>query len=402
MKTQNHSSKNILRLAVLGLLLVSFASAQQASVSRDGNGWLQQITGSLSAAKNLRIKVDIGSVRVEGGSRQDIGYVIHNRASTASEKTAREQFENYKITASIKGDTAWIVADWQGGHPHKFSGDFVISVPRNLDWAKIETDGGNVVATGIAGKVDAESGGGSIHVDDIGGSVNAETGGGSIEAGTTGGDLNLNTGGGSIKIIAAKGKINAQSGGGSLVLISGLQGAVLETGGGDIQVNRCTGQVKASTGGGSIDLGEIGGKAEVETGGGSIRLTSATGSVHAETSGGTIELNGVPSARAETGAGGIIAKFVSSTDVPTDSVLETSVGDITVYLSANLKINIRASIEVANGHMIHSDFPDLKISTEGGDWGPKSVSAEGNLNGGGPTLKVRTTTGDITFRRSNP
>ncbi len=402
MTARSYSSKNVFRILAALLFLASLAGAQQTSVSREGSGWVQVINGSLSAAKNLRIKVDIGSVHVEGSSRQDIGYVIHNRASTSSEETARHQFDNYKITASIKGDTAWIVADWQGGHVHKFSGDFVINVPRSLEWAKVETDGGNVIATGIAGRIDAESGGGTIHVDEIGGAVNAETGGGSIEAGTTGGDLNLNTGGGSIKIIAAKGKINAESGGGSLVLISGLQGAVLETGGGNIQVDRCSGQVKASTGGGSIDLGEIGGKAEVETGGGSIRLTSATGSVHAETSGGSIELNGVPSAQAETGVGGIVAKFVSTSGAPTDSVLETSVGDITVYLAADLKINIRASIEVANGHSIHSDFPELKVTSEGGEWGAKSVSAEGSLNGGGPTLKVRTTTGDITFRRSNP
>jgi DUF4097 and DUF4098 domain-containing protein YvlB len=403
MKAETHSSNKIIfRLIAALLLLVPGAAAQQGRLYREGNGWVQETTGSLAAAKNLRVKVDIGSVRVEGASREDISYVVHNRANTSSEDKARRQFDDYKITTSVRGDTAWIVAEWRGGNLHKFSGDFVIKVPRNLEWAKVETEGGSVTATGIAGKVDAESGGGSIHVDDIGGSVNAETGGGSIEAGTTGGDLNLNTGGGRIKIVASKGKINAESGGGSLIVISGLQGAILETGGGDIQVDRCTGQVKASTGGGSIDLGEIGGKAEIETGGGSIRLTSATGSVHAETSGGTIELNGVPSARAETGVGGIVAKFVSSADVPTDSVLETSVGDITVYLSSNLKISIRASIEVANGHSIHSDFPDLRIATEGGDWGPKSVSAEGNLNGGGPMLKVRTTTGDITFRRSNP
>jgi hypothetical protein len=401
MKSVNHSSKNVVSLVVALGLLAGLASAQQTRVSQEGNAWVQEITGSLAAVKNVRIKVDIGSVRVEGSSRQDIGYVIHNRANTASEKTARNQFDNYKITASIKGDTAWIVGDWQGGRVHKFSGDFVINVPRGTDSAKVETDGGNLIATDIAGVVDAETDGGNIHVDNIGGSVTAATAGGGIEAGTIGGDLILTTGGGGIKIIAAKGKITAESGGGSLVVLSGLQGAVLETGGGDIQVDRCSGLVKASTGGGSIDLGEIGGKADIETGGGSIRLTSATGSVHAETAGGTIELNGVPSARAETGAGGIIAKFVSSSDIPTDSVLETSVGDIVVYLSSSLKINIRASIEVANGHSIHSDFPEFKVTTEGGDWGPKSVSAEGTLNGGGPTLKVRTTTGDITFRRSN-
>jgi hypothetical protein len=108
----------------------------------------------------------------------------------------------------------------------------------------------------------------------------------------------------------------------------------------------------------------------------------------------------VPSARAETGAGGILAKFVSSSGERTDSVLETSAGDITVFLAANLNITIRASIEVANGHTIHSDFSDIQVTTEGGDWGPKTVTAEGSLNGGGPVLKVRTTTGDITFRRT--
>jgi DUF4097 and DUF4098 domain-containing protein YvlB len=154
-----------------------------------------------------------------------------------------------------------------------------------------------------------------------------------------------------------------------------------------------------STGGGSIDLGDILGPAEIETGGGSIRLSSANGPVRAETGGGSIELNGVSSARAETGAGGIIAKFISASKQPTDSVLETSAGDITVYLASDLPITIRASIDVANGHSIHSEFPDIHISSEGGDYGPKTFTAEGRLNGGGPVLKVRTTTGDIVFRR---
>ena len=82
-------------------------------------------------------------------------------------------------------------------------------------------------------------------------------------------------------------------------------------------------------------------------------------------------------------------------------MLETSAGDITVYLAADLPITIRAGIDVANGHSIRSDFPDIHISSEGGDYGPKTYTAEGQLNGGGPVLKVRTTTGDITFRRTS-
>jgi hypothetical protein len=130
-------------------------------------------------------------------------------------------------------------------------------------------------------------------------------------------------------------------------------------------------------------------------------LSSAKGIVHAETGGGSIELNGVPAARAETGAGAIVAKFVSSGGERNDSLLETSAGDITVYLAPDLNISIRASIELANGHSIRSDFSEIRVTTEGGDYGPKTVTAEGNLNGGGPVLKVRTTTGDIVFRRGH-
>jgi hypothetical protein len=377
------------------------ATAQQTSVYRDGGNWAQEITGSLSAVKNLRVKVDVGSLRVEGGSSQGINYVIRNRAYTSSEDKARKEFDSYKITAYVKGDTAWIVADWQGESPHRFSGEFSVTVPRDMDLVKLETDGGSVSTTAISGRVEAQSGGGSIRLDDIGGAISGETGGGSIDVGTVGGDLSLHTGGGSIRVNSAKGKIIAESGGGSVVVVSGLQGAVLETGGGSIQVERCNGRVKATTGGGSIDLGDIGGPAEIETGGGSIRLASAKGVVHAETGGGSIELNGVPSARAETGAGGIVAKFVSSSGERNDSLLETSAGDITVYLAPNLNLTIRASIDLANGHSIRSDFSEIQIRTEGGDYGPKTVTAEGNLNGGGPVLKVRTTTGDIVFRRGH-
>src|SRR5438309_8356132 len=185
------------------VLLLSLAGAQQARVYREGGNWAQEITGNLAAAKNLRVKVDVGTVRVQGGSQSAINYVIHNRSYSGSEDKARREFDSYKISTYVRGDTAWIVGDWQGGRSHRFSSDFSIDVPRNMDWVKVETDGGSVTTTGISGRVDATSGGGTIRVDDIGGNVNAETGGGSIDAGAIGGDLSLHTGGGSIKVGSA-------------------------------------------------------------------------------------------------------------------------------------------------------------------------------------------------------
>src|SRR2546425_6032939 len=202
-----HMLKKFSKLVAALLLLLPLPTAQQARVYREGGNWAQEITGTLAAAKNLRVKVELGSVRVEGGSQPGINYVIRNRAYTSTEDKARREFDSYKISAYVRGDTAWIVGDWQGGRPHRFSGDFVINVPRDMEWVKVETDGGSVSTTGIAGRADAESGGGSIHVDDVGGAINAETGGGSIDVGNVGGDLNLHTGGGGIESCAAERKM---------------------------------------------------------------------------------------------------------------------------------------------------------------------------------------------------
>lgn len=387
-------------VAVVVAALASLALCQETRVYREGNNWVQEMTGNLGAAKNLRAKLAAGSVRVQGGSQAGITYVIHRKAYTSSEQQARHEFESYRISAMVKGDTAWIVAE-SGGRDRRCSDDFVINVPRNLDWAKVETGGGNASATGIVGRVELSSGGGNLHLDDIGGEVTAETGGGTIEVGSVQGDVKLETGGGNIKIASVKGEIRAESGGGSLVLLSGLQGAVLETGAGSIRVEKCGGTVKATTGGGSVDLGEIGGPAEIETGAGSIRLASAKGRVQAQTGGGSIQLDGATSVKAETSAGGIVVKLLSGADHRSDSTLETSAGDITVYLANDLAISIRAEIEIANGHNIRSDFQDIHVSTEGGQWGPKTVTAEGQLNGGGPVLKVRTNSGNVSFRRVN-
>ena len=392
-------NKPITKLGLAAALVSTICLAQQGSVQREGNSWTSVVNGSLAGARNLHIKLETGAVRVAGGAAPGITYVIRNKSHESSEDRARREFESYKISSYVRGDTAWIVGEWEGGRPHRFSSDVTVTVPRALDLVKIETEGGEVVTTGISGRLEAESGGGGIHVDDVGGAINAETGGGTIDVGNVGGDVKVRTGGGLIHIGSAKGKVVAETGGGNVVLVSGAQGASLQTGGGSIHVDKCAGQVTAETGGGSIDLGEVIGEASMETGGGSLKINSATGLVKAETGGGSIELYGVPAAHVETGAGTIIAKFIASSSAP-DSQLETATGDVTVFLAPAMHITLRASIEAASGHRIQSDFPEIRVSSEGGQWEPKFVSAEGTLNGGGPVLKIRTTMGNIYIRRA--
>jgi DUF4097 and DUF4098 domain-containing protein YvlB len=388
------------KLVFFCLLLSPWMAAQESNISRQGSDWVQAISGSLSGARKLHVKLDGGTMHVEGGPQQQITYEVHNRAGGSSEEQARHQFERYKINAYVRGDTAWIVADWQSDHTQRFAGEFSIHVPHDIEQLTLETGGGGITVNEVGGAINAQSGGGPIRIHKVGGSVFAQTGGDSIEVGAIGGDANLQTGGGRIVVDSVKGRLAVSTGGGEILLVSSGQDAMLQAGGGNIRVNQCGGRLKASTGGGNIDVGNVNGAVEIQTGGGSIQVNSAKGPVHVETGAGRIALEGIPSARAETGSGSIEARFVAGAD-RTNSTLETAVGDITVYLPQNLNVSVRASIELANGHGIHSDFPDIRIDSEGGQWGPKTVSAEGNLNGGGPAIKASTSTGDIWFRRAN-
>jgi DUF4097 and DUF4098 domain-containing protein YvlB len=384
-------------LQVGGLLGVLAVAIPLALAQENGN-WSQDMSGKMAAARNVRIKLDMGSVVLQGGDRSGIEYSLH---SSAMDRDGRHGNGPFKINAFVKGDTAWIIGEWEGGRPRRFSGQFVVNIPRDTAWVKIETGGGGVEARGVTGRVDVESGGGKVQVDDVGGAVGVETGGDSIDIGSVGGDLKLETGGGNISIRSVKGMIHAQTGGGNISVMSGDQGAIVEAGGGNVEIKHCAGHVKATTGGGSIMLGDIGGPAEISTGGGSIHLASAKGRVSANTGAGSIELYGVPSAKVETGAGGITLKLINvSGGDRSDSMLETSAGDVTVYIASDVAVSVRASVDLGSGHHIRSDFPDIHIASEGDQW-VKTLTAEGKLNGGGPVLKVRTTTGDICFRRGN-
>lgn len=387
-----HSPQFVGRLLLLAML-APLALAQETHSGSSS----QAMSGTVAAARNIRVKMDMGSVIVHGEGRQDIAYAVRGYSYV---EDSRRHTGPFKISSYVKGDTVWIVGEWDGGGPHRFSGQLAIKVPRDTALVKVETGGGGVEATGVAGQVEIATGGGKIRLDDIGGSVNVETGGDSIDVGSVGGDLKLETGGGGITIGSVKGKIQAETGGGNVLVVSGGQSAVIEAGGGNVEIRRCVGRVKASTSGGNINLGDIGGPADIETGGGSIRLTSSKGRVGANAGAGSIELYGVPSARVETGAGGITVKFINAGAERNDSMLETSAGDITVYLASDVAMSVRASVDLGNGHHITSDFPDIHIASEGDKWAQRTLSAEGRLNGGGPVLKVRTTTGDICFRRA--
>jgi DUF4097 and DUF4098 domain-containing protein YvlB len=116
------------------------------------------------------------------------------------------------------------------------------------------------------------------------------------------------------------------------------------------------------------------GGASVERVAGDIRMRSTNGGLSVVEASGTLD--------GETTNGGITAQL---TEVDGDISLSTTNGGVTLKIPRD----IRASVDVATSNgSIRSD-----LDVEGGRKGRKSLT--GDINGGGGSLKVRSTNGSV-------
>jgi hypothetical protein len=111
-------------------------------------------------------------------------------------------------------------------------------------------------------------------------------------------------------------------------------------------------------------------------------------------------LNVDKGAKVDTPVGAITVKFTAVPGAFTESLLHTGSGDVLVFLPDELPMTVHASSDMATGYGIRSEVPGLRISKQGGGFGPQSAWAEGALNGGGPLLRIRTGVGHIDFRNT--
>ena len=384
-------------VVVLAMAVAIPLCAQQSRVYREGDTWVEEITGTMPASREMRVNTDLGSVQVEGNSPQ-VSYVIRKRSFAATEQEARKQFEQLRIAVVKNAEHNFIEGRLLHRKVNRFNAEFVVQVPRQLETVRVETKGGALSLNSLTATILGATGGGAVKLDDLVGPVKIATGGGAVDGGNLGADFTLTSGGGDVHINNIAGQAQLTIGGGR-VYIGTVKGATVQTGGGGIEVRKCDGDLRTSTDGGNLNFGDVNGALRAETGGGSVRLASAQGRVQVTTGGGSVEMYNLnQGAQVETGAGPITVQFVGTHGF-TDSSLHTAAGNVTVLLPSNFQVTVHASSDLITGRGISSEFPGLKI-TSSGEYGPKAMYAEGTLNGGGPMLRVRTTIGQIAFRRS--
>lgn len=159
--------------------------------------------------------------------------------------------------------------------------------------------------------------------------------------------------------------LNASSGSGNVTDDGIGENAKLNTGSGNIHATGLHGGFSVGTGSGDIYVEQTSqGDVKAETGSGNIELKNLRGGLHAETGSGDIKVGGTPASLWH---------------------LQTGSGNVELW-AGNAPLTLDASTGSGNVHT------DKEMLTQGST---DRHHVTGKLNGGGPTVKIETGSGDI-------
>jgi DUF4097 and DUF4098 domain-containing protein YvlB len=159
--------------------------------------------------------------------------------------------------------------------------------------------------------------------------------------------------------------VDAASGSGDITVDGVGENAKLSTGSGNIHATGLHGGFSVNTGSGNIYAEQVSaGDVKAQTGSGSVELRNLRGGLRAGTGSGDIRVGGAPTS---------------------DWKLETGSGNVELWPS-NAGLTLDASTGSGNIHA------DRVVATQGES---NRHHLTGKLNGGGPTVRIQTGSGDI-------
>ena len=177
---------------------------------------------------------------------------------------------------------------------------------------------------------------------------------------------------GSASVGHVQGTVNASTAGGSLV-IGNVDGPLTaRSGGGSLTIGNVVGDLDARSGGGSINAGRITGRVTANAGGGSVSIEEATDAIDATASGGSV-------------------KAYISRQPSAGFNIKADAGSIDLRLAESVSISVDASCTAG------------RVTTDYGLTGERDThggSLKGDINGGGPSVVLRASAGNIHVRKS--
>jgi hypothetical protein len=325
-------------LTILRNLLVLFALAVTASAATEENISRQL---DVTSGGKLVVDVDFGTINVTAGADDKIVIEAFRKIDFRDEAKEKEYFAAAPVAISQDGNVVTVRA-----HYAKSKGFW--------SFGHSEMDGRYTIRVPKRFETDLHTEGGDVTAGEITGNVTVKTSGGKLVFKHLEGPLTARTNGGSINVADCRGSIQ------------------IETSGGDIVIADGTGTLDAKTSGGRIDVRNFSGDAEVRTSGGNLSLQRVAGKMTGKTSSGSIR--------------------ASITDAVIGNVrLETNAGNIDLSLPVTATVNIDASTSMGE---VSSRLP-LETANVGRE------HLRGKLNGGGKSVELKTSVGNITIEPSS-
>jgi hypothetical protein len=388
-----------MRLALFISLAAFAAGAEDSShLTREGPYYVRTMTAPLASripgqvAPQLRI-ISRGNVVLRGSKDGPIVYKLVQRAKARSDKDAEGLFRPVLITAIPAALTTTLTVIPSAGD--LVSNDLEVLVPRGVTVSYVQAQNGTVEAYDLDGSVQMVAWFG-IRCDRIHGSVDGRTGGGEIRLGKIGGSVDCMSGGGSIFIENVGGAAKCKTAGGEIVVREAGGPLLLTNISGNIEVDHAASTVEAHTGEGLIEVNQAGGEVIADTRGGSIQIGSARGA-RCESAAGAIRVkNASGPLNVQTAMGSILAGIIAGSRLE-DSLLAASSGDVTVLIPSTLSLSVMARNDSGANPRIQSDFSEVAVKSFGFSHPP--TVAEGQINGGGPVLRINVTSGIIYLRK---
>jgi DUF4097 and DUF4098 domain-containing protein YvlB len=182
--------------------------------------------------------------------------------------------------------------------------------------------------------------------------------------------------------------IRSHSGSGNQTIEGTHGNADVQTGSGDVKLSQLTGEIHLQTGSGNVRALEIAGSVRGGAGSGDIEVQEiGSGDIDLHTGSGNVSVRGIQGAlRAEAGSGDITAEGTQAGAWE----IRTGSGNVHVRLPANAAFD--ADISTSSGTL---DVGAPVTMTVQGRVREGRKHIEGKVRGGGPSLTVRTGSGDI-------
>jgi DUF4097 and DUF4098 domain-containing protein YvlB len=304
--------------------------------------------------KTIRIENRFGDVKVNTGTGEAIAATARLRLSAALRKEIDAYRDGFTLSGRAEGDRFTIrLQEPQasaGLEVPKANTDITVETPPGM-LVEVDNSFGGIEVVEVQGDLKISNGNGRVEIEKVTGDVTVKNQFSKVEVGTVGGNLTVE---------AANGMVSIGRVGKDLTVHHGF---------GQLKVGVVSGALNVTSSYGQVEVERVDGSAQIKNSFGGVSLDECNGPLKVEVRGGNLD--------------------VKAGKIGGDYNLEVELGNIMLELPSKAGFAIDASTSLGK---IYSDF-EFNLQRE-----IASESGSGNVNGGGPLVKVRSSKGNINIK----